>query len=252
MRRLVLAFLLSTLVAACGGDSAGPPPAREPTPLDHATTGTITGEVRFEGTPPASQPIGFGGFAECAAQHPAGATAGDVLVRDGAVQNAFVWVKDGLGDRVFAVPTEPVVVDQVGCLYAPRVVGVQVGQLVKFVNGDPLLHNVHGTPKHSSAWNVSLGRKGAEREIRIAKPEVMVSVRCDLHPWMQGWIGALDHPYFAVTGPDGRFALRDVPPGTYTVAAWHERFGTREARVTLEPKGAATASFTFGVDAKAH
>jgi len=251
MRRLVVSIVLSALVASCGGDSAGPPPARQPTPLDHATTGAISGEVRFEGAPPPMQTLTFGGFAECAAAHRGSVPVGDVLVQNGKLQNAFVWLKDGLGDRVFAIPGEPVVVDQVGCLYQPRVAGVQVGQLVKFTNDDPLLHNVHGTPKASPPWNVSLARKGAEREIRIAKPEVMISVRCDLHPWMQGWLGAVDHPYFAVTGPDGGFMLRDVPPGTYTVAAWHERFGVREARVTLEAKGAATASFTFAAESNA-
>lgn len=233
------------LLVACGGGSA-PPPARTPTPLDPATTGTITGEVRFEGAVPAMTEIRFGGFAECAAAHQGPVDTGDVLVRDGKVENAFVWVKSGLGDRVFVVPDEPVVIDQVGCLYRPRVAGAQVGQLVRFLNDDPLLHNVHGTPKRSSPWNVSLARRGAEREIRVNAPEIMVSVRCDLHPWMQGWLGVVDHPYFAVTGANGSFTLKNVPPGDYTVGAWHERFGTREANVTLAPTGTAEATFTFG------
>jgi plastocyanin len=236
-------LLVVALLFACGGEP--PPPARTPTPLDRTTTGTITGTVRVSGAVPPMAEIRFSGFAECAARHQGPVPAGDLLVHDGQVANAFVYLKDGLGDRVFAIPSEPVVVDQVGCLFQPRVTGAQVGQLIRFLNSDPLLHNVHGTPRASPPWNVSLARRGAAREIRIDRPEVMVSVRCDLHPWMQGWIGVLDHPYFAVTGRDGGFVLRDVPPGEYTVATWHERLGTRESRATVPPRGEATVTFTL-------
>ncbi len=236
-------IVLAVVLAACGGEA--PPPARTPTPLDHATTGVITGVVGFQGAAPPMTEIRFGSFAECAQAHTGPVNSGDAVVTDGKVENAFVYLKDGLGDSVFAVPSTPVEIDQAGCLYAPRVAGAQVDQTIKFVNGDPLLHNVHGTPKDSAGWNVSLARKGAEREIRIDKPEVMVSVRCDLHPWMQGWLGVLDHPYFVVTSKDGAFTLKDVPPGDYTLAVWHERFGTAETRVSVPPRGTATATFAL-------
>jgi len=139
-----------------------------------------------------------------------------------------------------------VVIDQKGCLYVPRVVGAQVYQPIEFLNSDPTLHNVHGQPKNSAAWNVALSRKGVQRTIRVPTEEVMISVRCDLHPWMQGWIGVLDHPYFGVTAADGTVQLANVPPGDYVVAAWHERFGTRETRVTLPPSGSASVNITFG------
>jgi plastocyanin len=232
------------VLAACGGEPP-PLPARTPTPLDHATTGTIDGEVRLQGEAPAMAEIRFGSFSECSTQHRGPVPAGDVLVHDGRVENAFVYVEHGLEDRVFAIPSEPVEIDQAGCLYRPRVAGVRVGQTIRFVNGDPLLHNVHGTPKASPGWNVSLGRRGAVREIRVDRPEVMVSVRCDLHPWMQGWIGVVDHPYFAVTGGDGRYRLTDLPPGDYTVAVWHERLGTQASRVTVASKATVSAPFTF-------
>lgn len=241
---VAVASLLALAVGCAGGD-APPAPARQPTPLDLATTGTIAGSVRFDGTPPAMQPVRFGSFAECAAQHPGPVLANDALVRDGRVENAFVYVSDGLGDRVFAIPDAAVEMDQQGCLFVPRVIGAQVGQLVKFLNGDPAVHNVHGRLRGASGWNFVLSRRGASREIRIDRPEVMVSVRCDLHPWMQGWVGVVDHPYFAVTGPDGAFRLANVPPGTYTVTAWHERFGTRSQQVTLAERGAAEATLTF-------
>jgi plastocyanin len=225
----------------CGGDA--PPPPREPTPLDQSTTGTITGEVRFTGTVPPMGTLNFGSFRECSAQHEGPVPTGDALVRDGKVQNAFVWISAGLEDRVFAVPTEPVTIDQQGCLYVPRVAGAQVDQTIRFVNSDRTIHNVHGKPSASANWNVALSRQGSDRTIRVDTPEVPISVRCDLHPWMQGWIGVVDHPYFAVTGPDGTFTLESVPPGEYTVAVWHERFGRRQAQVTLEPSGSVTVDF---------
>lgn len=239
----VSAVLLLGVLAGCGGGDA--PAARTPTPLDHATTGTIAGVVSLEGTPAAMSELRLGSDPGCAAQHQGPVLAGDALVHDGHVEDAFVWLKEGLGDRVFAVPAEAVKVDQKGCLYHPRVVGAQVGQAVAFVNSDPLLHNVHGTPAAARGWNFGLPVQGARRTIRVDKPEVMISLRCDVHPWMQGWLGVVDHPYFAVTGADGRFTLRDVPPGDYVVGAWHERFGTREARVSLPPHGAAEASVAF-------
>ena len=150
--------------------------------------------------------------------------------KDGKVENAFVYVKDGLGDRAFAVPTEPVVIDQKGCLYVPHVAGAQVGQPVEFTNSDALLHNVHGSPKDSSGWNVALPRQGAERTIEVDHPEVMISVRCDLHPWMQGWLGVVDHPYFGVSGAGRPGDAAGRPGRDYVVGVWHERFGTRESQ----------------------
>ena len=244
MRRSITSLLLVVAIAACGGEAPAPT-ARVPTPLDPATTGTIAGEVRVEGTVPAMADIRFGGIGECSSQHQGPVPTGDLLVQNGKVQNAFVYLKSGLGERVFAVPDTPVEVDQAGCLYQPRVIGAQVGQAIRFVNSDPLLHNVRGAPKASSGWNVSLSRKGTERTQRIDKPEVMINVRCDLHPWMQAWIGVLDHPYFAVTGRDGSFAFKNVPEGTYTVAVWHERLGTRDAQVTVAPHGTETVPLTL-------
>lgn len=239
--------LLAVLVLlGCGGDTSRAPAPRQPTPLDRATLGTIAGEVRVEGAVPPQTDVRFGGSAECLAAHDGGRVpSGDLLVRDGLLQGAFVWVKDGLGDRVFAIPTVPVVIDQSGCLFTPRVAGAQVGQRIMFTNDDPLLHNVHGTPNASPPWNFSLPRHGISRDLRIEAPEIMVSVRCDVHPWMQAWIGVVDHPYFAVTGADGRFRLPDVPPGTYTLGVWHERLGTRETRVGLEPTATATTTIVF-------
>ena len=233
MPRRFASVIVLVVLAACGGGSE---PVRRPvTPLDRSTIGTITGTVRLAGPAPATQTLQM--TSECRTEHQGPVPSGDVLVREGLVENAFVWIKDGLGDRGFELPTAAVTIDQQGCLYRPRIIGAQVGQPVVFQNSDSVLHNVHGTPVVGSAWNFTMSVKGSQRTLKLDKPEVMVSVRCDVHPWMQGWIGVVDHPYFAVTGTDGRFTLRDVPPGDYVVAVWHERFGTREVKVSLAAKG---------------
>lgn len=234
-----LAFVLIG-VAACQQEKA----RRVPTPLDHDTVGVVSGEVRFEGKPPAPTLVDMTSAKECGGQR--AVDSGDVLVQGGKVQNAIVAIKDGLGDRVFAVPETPVVIDQRGCLFVPRVAAAQVDQPIKFLNSDTLAHNVHGTPPKSSGWNFSLGLKGATREVEVDAPQPVVPIKCDIHAWMQAYLGVYDHPYFAVTGADGQFTLKDVPPGTYVVEAWHERFGTRTATVTLGPKETKSISFTFG------
>jgi len=241
----VLSIVGITFCFACGGGDRTKP-ARQPTPLDLSTTGTVIGKVKFAGTPPEQSVAQLSGWSECAAQHPEGnPKAGDILVNDGKLQNALVYVKDGLGDRVFAVPTTPVVLDQKGCMFTPRVLGAQTDQPLQMLNSDPMAHNVHGTPKNSSAWNFSLGVKGASRTMTVAKPETTIEMKCDIHPWMRAYLGVFDHPYFAVSGADGGFTLQNLPPGEYTIEAWHERFGVQSQKITLGAKETKEIEFTF-------
>ena len=148
----------------------------------------------------------------------------------------MVYIKDGLGNRVFAVPTETVEMDQKACVFIPRVLGAQVGQPLKFLNSDPMAHNVHGFAQKAKPWNISLSVKGTSRSVKVDKPESMIEIKCDIHPWMRAYVGVFDHPYFALSGADGSFTLKNVPPGEYTVEAWHERFGTRSQKVTVGAK----------------
>lgn len=238
---LALVLLGCVLAAACTSE----PEVRPPTPLDRTTIGTIAGAVRFDGVPPAETQLALGSSAECAGQHAGPVLAGDVRVSDGLVQNAIVYLKEGLGDRVFAISADPVMIDQKACMFVPRITAAQVGQPIKFLNSDALAHNVRGKPEVNRGWNFSLAITGTSRTIKITQAEPVIEIRCDIHPWMQAFLGVFDHPYFAVTGPDGRFRLADVPPGDYVVEAWHERFGTRTATVTLEPKGSQDLTFTF-------
>jgi plastocyanin len=245
LRFIVALFIL---IPACGGGGQeSAKSAQQATPLDMSTVGTISGVVRFEGIPPEQSIAQLSGWSECASQHPQGnPPAGDVLVKDGKVENALVYIKDGLGNRVFAVPSEPVNLDQKGCIFFPRVVGVQVDQPLKLLNSDALAHNVHGFAQTAKPWNISLSVKGMNRTVKVDKPEAVIEVKCDIHPWMRAYVGAFSHPYFAVSSTDGSFTLRDLPPGEYTLEAWHERFGARSQKVSLEAKETKAVEVKFG------
>jgi plastocyanin len=248
-RRLPLLslLLLSTAIVACGGNqSETPATALAPVvnPVDPATAGTISGQITFEGTPPAPQPISMKSDPGCMPSADA-VTETAVVGADGSLQNVFVYVKDGLGDLQFPVPATPVVLNQQKCRYIPHVLGVQVGQPLEIVNGDATLHNVHGVAKNNREFNAGQPIQGMKMTQTFTVAEVMVPFKCDVHNWMNAWVGVLNHPFFAVTGADGAFELKGLPPGTYTVEAWHERFGVRTQQVTVGEKATATAAFTF-------
>ena len=240
----LLSLSLTTFLSACG-ESGPPKPPRQPTPLDMSRVGTISGSIHFEGPVPEQSVLQLGGWSECAAQHEGTVYATDVLVANGKLQNALVYIKHGLGDRVFAVPEQPVQNDQKGCVFLPRVMAVQVDQQIRYLNSDPTAHNVHGLPTNSSQWNFSLGLKGASRTMSVGAEEIGIEVKCDIHGWMRGYVGVFDHPYFALSGEDGSFTLNNVPPGEYTLEAWHERFGVQSQKVSLSEKGEEAVKLTF-------
>jgi plastocyanin len=243
-------FVLAALAIACGGgqpqqETASPAAAGavEEAPPPLPGDGTITGTITFEGNAPKMQVIRMSSDPLCMSE---GATSEVLLVGPGnGLQNVFVYVKDGLGDRTFQPPKTPVVLDQEGCQYLPHVFGVQVGQPVRILNSDATLHNVHAVPKVNAEFNFGQPNKGDERVRTFDKPEIMVPFRCDVHGWMNSYGGVVAHPFFAVTKEDGSFEIKGLPEGTYTLEAWHERLGTQTASVTSDGKSPVTAAFTF-------
>ena len=241
----VLALALGAV--ACGGGSPQQPAPAEPAvvanPVNPATAGTVSGTITFAGTPPAPRPIAMTSDPNCRPQ--TGTSTETVVVSNGALQNVFVYVKDGLGDLRFPVPATAVVLDQQGCRYLPHVVGIQAGQPLEIVNSDPTLHNVHAIAEINREFNTGQPVQGMRHTHTFSTREVMVPFKCDVHGWMRAYVGVLDHPFYAVTAADGTFRLTGLPPGTYTVEAWHETLGTRTQRVTLGDADSQDVAFSF-------
>ncbi len=167
-----------------------------------------------------------------------------IVGAEGAVQNAFVYLKDDLTAYAFDPPARAARLEQKGCRFAPRVIGLQVGQPLVLANQDDTLHNIHAITLANEEFNV-----GAIEHQSITRafttPEVMVTFKCDVHGWMTAFAGVVRHPFFAVTPADGRFSLGGLPPGEYLVEAWHEKFGTRNVRVKVGPRESQEISFVF-------
>jgi plastocyanin len=173
-----------------------------------------------------------------------------VEVKEGRLANVVVYIKEGFGERAFAFPSDPVTIDQRGCLYKPRIAAVMVGQALEFRNSDPEAHNVHGRPEVADSWNFLMSRPNSTRTVYFDKAEIGIRVGCDVHPWMNAYVSVLDNPYFGLTGGDGTVMLSNVPPGQYTVATWHETLGTLSGQVTLEPRGTAELQLTYAANSK--
>ena len=244
--RAALALAVFAASLACRGEA--PPPAAPAGPaVDPATAGTVIATVKFDGTPPAPKMMRLDGDPKCVTENGAAERADESLVvgQNQALQNVFVYVKDGLGAYGFQVPTEPVVLDQDKCRYTPRVLGVRVGQPLSIRNSDPLLHNVRANGTINQGFNTSTPLEGMSFERTFATREIMVPFKCDVHAWMTAFVGVLDHPYFGTTAPDGKVVLGNLPPGTYTIEAWHETLGTKTQQVTIAAKESKDVAFTF-------
>jgi len=245
--RPILAVALIALTAACGGqsDEAAAKPPADAKRVDQSTAGNVAGRITIEGAVPANPALHIEGDSYCSQQNPNGATAENFVVNNGGLENVFVYVKDGLSGYWFDVPTEPVKLDQHACRYQPHVLGVRAGQKLAIANSDDTLHNVHALAKANREFNKGQNLKNMVDEKVFTKPEVMVHFKCDVHNWMYAYVGVLDHPYFAVTHDGGKFELKGLPAGTYTVEAWHEKLGTQVQTVTLGEKDSKELNFTF-------
>ena len=255
--RLLWLFVLGGVLFLAGcarkEDDSATPAAEKPTPVATAPSATappvaqagkVEGVVTFEGTDPDAL-IVMTGDPACARLHPTPAMSEAVAAENGKLANVFVYVKSGLEGQTFPVPTEARSIMQRRCLYTPRVVGVQVGQPLRISNSDETLHNVHLLATTNPEINEPQPKVGLVLEKTFEQPEVMMHLKCDVHPWMNAWVGVLPHPYYTVTGAGGAFEIGNLAPGTYTVAAWHESLGTQEQQVTVPADGKVALTFDF-------
>jgi len=233
---LVIALTLTNWISSRQGVKAGAP----------ASLGTaIKGRVTLVGTPPKAKPFSMAADPSCAKQHVGSVHTMEIVTDSrGGLQNALVFLADGLGDRTFDLPREPAVFSQRGCMYQPRVLAVQTNQPFEVVNDDLTTHNIHPTPANNREWNKA-EPPGAKVEEAFAREEVAIPVKCNIHPWMRGYIAVLNTPHFAVTKQDGSFDLPNLPPGTYTIKAWHEKFGTATQTITVDANQTKEVNFVF-------
>ena len=251
-RALVMATAAVFAIACGGGGDAGGDMEEAgggeemASPVDMATAGGINAMVMFEGMAPDMDVIDMASEPACAAKYSGTPMTEEVVVGDGGgLANVFVHVSEGLdGSMSFPTPGGAAVIDQDGCRYDPRVVGVQAGQDLTFRNSDGLPHNINASPNDNRGFNISQPvNMDTNRSFPMA--EVMVPVRCDVHGWMSAFVGVVDHPFHGVTSMDGSADLGMLPPGEYVVEAWHERYGTQTANVTVATGETAMVSFSF-------
>jgi hypothetical protein len=215
-----------------------------------STSGAVSGTVKLQGLAPKPAPINMAKEPECVKLHPTPAKTEEVLTgANGELENVVVYISEGLGDRSFDPPSEPAVIDQKGCVYHPHVIVLQANQKLRVVNSDPTSHNIHPLPQNNREWNKSQPPGLPPIESSFAREEIAIPVKCNVHPWMRSYIAVFKHPYFTVTSQAGSFDLKNLPPGNYTITAWHEKYGTQSQQVSIVPKETKTVDFTFKVRA---
>jgi hypothetical protein len=247
----VTAVVIVAAMAACGSDSSksaspkSPKAAPDAKKVDPATAASISGKVLLEGAAPENPVVSMSSDSACGS---AEVRLERYVVDNGGLKNVFVYVKDGLGNKyLFDTPTEPVKIDQKGCHYVPHVVGVRATQPLEISNSDMTLHNVHGMPRDNREFNQGQAVQGVKNTVTFDTQEVLIPFKCDVHSWMNAYIGVVDHPYFAVTGDGGKFELRGLPPGTYSIEAVHEKLGRQSLPITVGANDAKELTFTFKV-----
>jgi hypothetical protein len=248
-RCAAFALLLLSVPAFIGcsrKQSSKTQPAEPTAVVDLSTAGSITGVVKFEGTPPVFRPIDMSAEAACVQANPTPVTPPVVVLGEhGALANVVVYVKSGLAGFHFDTPKDPAVLDQKGCMYEPRVLALMTNQPFEVKNTDPTTHNVHPIPRDNHPWNHSIGAGEDPYVTTFSHAELAIPVVCNIHPWMRAYLFVFAHPYFDVTTKSGTFELQNLPPGSYTIEAWHERFGTQDVSVSIRPKQSKSISFTF-------
>lgn len=257
---LIVLIALFAMGSACSkttetNSNANTPAAGAAKFTPKGNEGSIAGVIAYEGAAPAAKKVDTSADPACASKNPNLETE-ENIIKDGKLANVFVYVKDGTladGTKItgltFDTPTTLVNLDQNGCHYVPHVSGAMVNQKLNITNSDPTQHNIHFTPKNNDDWNQSQPNGAAPMTHEFKRAEVLVPVKCNQHPWMKAYVGVMKHPFFAVSKPDGTYEIKGVPPGTYTVVAWHEGPGNgteKPMQVTVAANGAAKADFSFG------
>jgi len=231
----ILGMVPSMMTSAVAQSSPGATPG----------SASISGVVKFQGTAPRPTRIDLSADPFCAQAHSSSLSAEDMLVgANGALENVVVYISEGLGAATFPVPEKPAVMEQKGCQYKPHVLAMRAGQKLDVVNSDATTHNIHPMPNNNREWNISQPQ-GVPIEQVFAREEIAISVKCNIHPWMRSYIAVIKNPYFAVTGQNGNFDLKDLPPGTYTLEAWHEKLGSRTQKITVGAGETKTVDFAF-------
>jgi plastocyanin len=214
---------------------------------------SITGTVTFDGKIPPLKPLAMDADPACAKKHAGKPVPGEMLVlgSGNTMANIMVYVSKGLpSGKTWPAPKTPVTLDQKGCQYVPHVMGIMVGQPYRILNSDGVLHNVHALPKINSQFNRAMPATMKEANATFDKPEAMFMIKCDVHPWMSAYVGAFTHPFFSVTGTDGKFTISGLDPGTYEITVWHERLGTQTASVTVAANETKSQNFKFASPVK--
>ena len=213
---------------------------------------TVNGTVNFDGKPPSLKPLSMEADPACAKKHAKPVPAETLVLGPGnTMAHIMVWVSKGLpSGKTYPAPTTPVTLDQNGCVYVPHVMGIMVGQPYRILNSDGVLHNIHTLPKINPTFNQGMPPSLKEAKTVFNKPEGVFHIKCDVHPWMSAWIAVFTHPFFSVTGTDGKFTISGLDPGTYEITAWHERLGTQTASVTVGANETKSQNFKFAVPAK--
>jgi plastocyanin len=252
---LAVTALIGLSLSACGGgakEEAPPPPAPAASAAAPAAaaggasagSASISGKISFEGTAPAPEKIKTSADPKCQAMHPTGLERQNVDASGGGLKDVLVYVKSGV-TGTYPAPTEPVLLDQHGCMYTPHIITVQAGQPLKIRNSDDTLHNIHPKPAVNQEFNIGQPRQGMESTKTFDKPEVPIPVGCDVHPWMRSYIAVLNHPFFAVTKEDGTYEIKGLPPGDYEIEAWHEKLKTQTQKITVKDGDKAKADFAY-------
>jgi plastocyanin len=230
------------------GNSSSPATPSPNAQIDPATAGSVTGTVRFDGKAPNPIVIDMAQDPACTEASKTPNMTEQYVVHNGRLANVFVYIKDGLDNRIYMPTKTPVVLDQKGCRYIPHVIGAMVGQPVEFRNSDRTMHNIHIVPpgsEDSSGFDISQAPMAGPEQHIFRNAGLMIPIRCNNHPWMEAFLNVVKNPFFAVSNTDGTYEIQGLPPGTYTLVAVHEKLGTQSQQITIQSHKASTANFAF-------